>query len=80
MTTILGDVSANRSVRDCSLGHLLAADIDLAFDGRWNVLVNADEKGAELYDLSEDASETNNIAGDHADNAARLKDAALKWR
>lgn len=49
-------------------------------DGRWKLLVNADGQGAELYDLSVDRREKNNIAEKHADIVERLQKTLLDWR
>jgi hypothetical protein len=49
-------------------------------DGRWNLLLNGDEKGVELYDLSKDPGGANNIAAEHAEIAARLKTDVFKRR
>ena len=48
-------------------------------DGKWKLLVNADGEAAELYDLSADTNETNNVIGEQPDNAARLKKSVLDW-
>ena len=48
-------------------------------DGKWKLLVNADGEAAELYDLSADTNETNNVIGEQSDNAARLKKSVLDW-
>lgn len=49
-------------------------------DGRWKLLVNADGSGMELYDFSEDTSETRNVAGEHPEVARRLSEKLLAWR
>jgi arylsulfatase A-like enzyme len=49
-------------------------------DGKWKLLVNADGSGAELYDLSEDSAEENNLAEKEARQTKRLSAAALDWR
>jgi arylsulfatase A-like enzyme len=49
-------------------------------DGDWKLLVHADGKGAELYDLAADPNETKNRAADHPDVVKRLTDLALEWR
>jgi arylsulfatase A-like enzyme len=49
-------------------------------DGRWKLLVNTDSENAELYDLSTDPSEANNIAAAHPEIAERLKSEVLNWR
>ncbi len=49
-------------------------------DGKWKLLVNANGEGAELYDLSDTTDETNNVAAEHPDETARLKQAVLDWR
>ncbi|MFC1596529.1 sulfatase-like hydrolase/transferase [Planctomycetota bacterium] len=49
-------------------------------EGRWKLLVNADGSGAELYDFSEDTSETANVAPEHPEVARRLSEKVLGWR
>ncbi|MES2507072.1 MAG: sulfatase-like hydrolase/transferase [Verrucomicrobiota bacterium] len=49
-------------------------------EGRWKLLVNADDSGAELYDLNSDPNETMNRTESEPEVAARLKQMALKWR
>ena len=49
-------------------------------EGRWKLLINANGTGAELYDLSADPNETNNLATKQNDQATRLSDTVLKWR
>jgi arylsulfatase A-like enzyme len=49
-------------------------------EGSWKLLVNADGSRAELYDLSVDPAEADNLAGKHPDVARRLTGEALKWR
>ena len=49
-------------------------------EGDWKLLVNADGSDLQLYDLKNDPKETTNVAEEHADVAARLKEKALAWR
>ena len=49
-------------------------------DGQWKLLIQADGRGAELYDMIADPKETTNLAEKHPDVAQRLSEAALKWR
>jgi arylsulfatase A-like enzyme len=49
-------------------------------DGDWKLLVNADGKGAELYDLARDPAEEHNRVATEPSTAERLVEAALKWR
>jgi arylsulfatase A-like enzyme len=49
-------------------------------EGPWKLLIQADGSGAELYRLDQDASETVNVASEHADITTRLSQAALAWR
>ena len=49
---------------------------DLAVrDGKWKFSVNYDGSSPQLYDLSDDISETRNIADEHSEVAERLKQA-----
>ncbi len=50
-----------------------------ALEGDWKFLVNLDGSNAQLYDLASDASESRNVATEHADVAARLRKAVLAW-
>ncbi len=49
-------------------------------DGQWKFLINADGSGAELYNLSADPHEANNLAGAQPDVAMRLRERLLAWR
>ena len=49
-------------------------------EGKWKLLVNADETRLELYDLLADPKEAANVAEKNAEVAARLKEMALAWR
>lgn len=49
-------------------------------DGDWKLLINADGAGAELYNLSTDIGETNNLASKEIERTKRLSAAALDWR
>ncbi len=49
-------------------------------EGKWKLLVNVDGSQAELYDLTIDANETNNVAATNPELAKRLTDAALAWK
>ena len=48
-------------------------------DGDWKLLMNPDGTGVELYDFRGGFSETDNVAGQNADVAARLRDALADW-
>lgn len=48
-------------------------------DGKWKLLMNADGENVELYDLSADKVEVDNVIAEHADVADRLKKALLVW-
>lgn len=53
---------------------------DLAVrDGQWKLLCNLDGSGEELYNLDEDASESNNVADGNRALANRLKKQVLAW-
>lgn len=49
-------------------------------DGDWKLLVNADGTGAELYQVSVDPNESNNIAAAEPATAQRLAKLAADWR
>ncbi len=49
-------------------------------EGHWKLLVNADGQGAELYDVSQDPGEKNDVAAQHPAEATRLQTAVLDWR
>lgn len=53
---------------------------DLAIrDGKWKLLVNHDGSGLELYDLSSDIAESDNVASAHPDVAKRLSQQVIQW-
>ncbi len=49
-------------------------------EGKWKLLINADGSGAELYDVVNDAGESQNLAAEQEHIVKRLADAALAWR
>jgi arylsulfatase A-like enzyme len=49
-------------------------------DGDWKLLVNADGKGEELYELASDPVEEHDRVATEPDVVRRLREAALKWR
>lgn len=49
-------------------------------EGQWKLLVNADGSRLELYDFSRSLTEFDNVAGQHPEVAARLKERLLTWR
>jgi len=49
-------------------------------EGNWKLLLNADGSGAELYDLTKDVAEQNNLSNKESAVAERLSRAALNWR
>ncbi len=62
-------------------GHGLDEDNpDLAVrDGKWKFLINYDDSDPQLYDLNNDAPESNNLAKEHLEIVARLKKAIFEW-
>jgi arylsulfatase A-like enzyme len=48
--------------------------------GNWKALVNADGSGLELYDLSKNETETDNLAARENRRARELSDRLLTWR
>ncbi|MCG8648652.1 MAG: sulfatase-like hydrolase/transferase [Pirellulales bacterium] len=53
---------------------------DLAMrQGDWKLLCEYDGSAAQLYDLSQDRQETNNLARQHPDKVQRLSQALLQW-
>jgi arylsulfatase A-like enzyme len=51
-----------------------------ARDGDWKLLVHADGRGAELYNVAADPGESKNLADAHPGIAKRLTEQALAWR
>ena len=47
--------------------------------GDWKLLVNPDGTNAELYDLSKDANETQNLAAEHPGLTEELSKSLLAW-
>ena len=55
-------------------------DMSLAIRrGDWKLLVNPDGTNAELYDLSKDANETQNLAAEHPGLTEELSKSLLAW-
>ncbi|MDF1657325.1 MAG: sulfatase-like hydrolase/transferase [Verrucomicrobiales bacterium] len=53
---------------------------DLAVrDGKWKFLINYDDSEPQLFNLEEDISESNNLAGENPEIVARLKAAVFAW-
>jgi arylsulfatase A-like enzyme len=48
--------------------------------GNWKFLINADGTGAELYDLSSDRSEQNNVAEKNPQLVSEFTTQLLAWR
>ncbi len=48
-------------------------------DGQWKYIYDVDSETAELYDLSTDRSERNNLATVHADQVAAYRDRVQSW-
>ncbi|HUQ68691.1 MAG TPA: sulfatase-like hydrolase/transferase, partial [Planctomycetaceae bacterium] len=48
-------------------------------DGQWKLYLNPDGSRVELYDLTTDLTQLNNVAEHHADVVAGLKDKVLAW-
>jgi arylsulfatase A-like enzyme len=49
-------------------------------EGNWKLLISADGRAAELYDLNTDLAETTNLAAKETAVVERLSRAALDWR
>jgi hypothetical protein len=49
-------------------------------DGDWKLYVNPDGSRLELYDLTTDLTQLNNVAGQHPDLAAKLRDQVIAWQ
>jgi len=48
-------------------------------DGRWKFLINEDGSRPELYDLSSDRAETENLVEQDGERAAVLRDRLIGW-
>ncbi len=48
--------------------------------GEWKLLSNGDGRGLELYHLTHDPEERNNLSQDNPDTAARLDALLAQWR
>jgi arylsulfatase A-like enzyme len=48
-------------------------------DGRWKLLLNPDRNRVELYDITDDSTELENLAAREPDVVSRLADRALAW-
>ena len=49
-------------------------------DGRWKLLMTADQDRVELYDVVRDRGEKDNLAGQHPDVVKRLSAMAIEWK
>lgn len=49
-------------------------------EGKWKLLVNADGKGTELYDVQADPNETNDLSSKQTDVTEHLRSEALAWK
>lgn len=49
-------------------------------DGKWKLLINADGRAPELYDLTTDPNEAKDVASTNPDQVNRLSAAVLTWR
>ncbi len=49
-------------------------------EGNWKLLMNPDGSRQELYDLSSDLTQLNNVAEHHTDEVQRLADQLLTWQ
>jgi hypothetical protein len=49
-------------------------------DGQWKLLVNADGRSAELFDLTADSKEEKNLAAEKPDVVEQLTRVAINWR
>ena len=49
-------------------------------EGRWKLLMNADNSGVELYDIISDRNEENNLAGRQTALVERLRAELTAWR
>ncbi|MBL8173927.1 MAG: sulfatase-like hydrolase/transferase [Bryobacterales bacterium] len=62
-------------------GHVLDQSPMLAVrEGRWKLLLNPDRSRMELYDIPNDPSEMNNLAGQQSGVAKRLASKAIEWQ
>ena len=62
-------------------GHVLNRSPRLAIrDAKWKLLLNPDRSRIELYDITADASEQNNVAAQHTDIVENLAAKALAWQ
>ncbi|GAA4437277.1 sulfatase-like hydrolase/transferase [Bremerella cremea] len=53
---------------------------DLAVrDGNWKLLCGYDGSEVQLFNLHDDVGETKNVAADHPEEVARLKDELMQW-
>jgi N-acetylgalactosamine-6-sulfatase len=48
-------------------------------DRKWKLLMNPDRSRIELYDIPEDPTELDNVAGQHRDVVKELSEKLLKW-
>jgi arylsulfatase A-like enzyme len=49
-------------------------------DGRWKLLMNPNGSRVELYDIPEDPTELDNVAGQHPDIVKKMSQQLLKWQ
>ena len=62
-------------------GHVINRSPQLSIrDGEWKLLLNPDRSRVELYAISRDPSETDNLAAQHPDIVERLARRVLDWR
>lgn len=50
-----------------------------AVEGNWKLLVNLDGSDLQLYDIAADPRESKNLAADHEETVARLREAVFAW-